>query len=434
MLLFLLHQTIFKESGADMDHNQRNLSLIILLLAAFLIMLALITSPLPNIIAGWRLILVSPSVLITDYVAVGGLAASSFNAAMMVLLYWLALRTLRAEFNGMLLAGIFTVAGFSFFGKNPFNVFPVAVGVLIYARLVGKPGRSFAAPMLFASTIAPMVSQMAFGFGFGWAGFAGGILIGLVGGFLIAALARHVYSLHAGYNLYNVGTTGGFVGLCAYMFMRGFGLEVKPAFFWSTEYTLELGVFFTLLLVTLVIVGWRLGGSLAGMKAISLRTGRLPTDTVILDGLGSTLINMAAVGLVGLLYIIIIGGVINGPVLAGLLTMTGFGALGKNLRNILPIMLGVYFITIFKIWAHTDPGPLIAALFSTALAPISGRFGFWAGIFAGILHLPMVMHVGSLHGFMNLYNNGFAGGLAVMLLIGVIKGIKPELLEDSEQN
>jgi hypothetical protein len=417
-----------------MDPNQRNVSFIILLLAVFLIALALLSSSLPTILTGWSAILTSPSVLITDYVAVGGLAAASFNAGLMVLLYWLVLYVLRADFNGMILAGIFTVAGFSFFGKNPFNVLPVAAGILFYAKVVGKPGRSFAAPMLFASTIAPLVSQVAFGFGFGWTGIAGGILLGLAAGFLIAALARHVYSLHAGYNLYNIGATGGFIGLCAYMFMRGFGLEIKPAFFWSTGHTNELGVFFTLLLITLALAGWRLGGSLAGMKTISFRSGRLPTDNVILDGLGTTLINMAAVGLVGLLYIIIIGGVINGPVLAGLLTMTGFGALGKNLRNILPIMLGVYFITIFKIWAHTDPGPLIAALFSTALAPIAGRFGFWAGILAGILHLPMVMHVGSLHGYMNLYNNGFAGGLAVMLLIGVLKGIKPELLEEPERS
>lgn len=415
-----------------MNPTQRNVSFIILLFAAFLFALALLTSPLPDIFTGLSLILVSPSVLITDYIAVGGLAAASFNAGLMVLLYWLALRALCTEFNGAILAGIFTVAGFSFFGKNPFNVIPVATGVLLYAHVAGKPGRSFAAPMLFASTVAPLVSQTAFGFGFGWAGLAGGILIGLAAGFLVAALARHVYSLHAGYNLYNIGTTGGFIGLCVYMFMRGFGLEVKPAFFWSTAHTIELGLFFTLILVVLAVIGWRLGGSPAGLKTINLRSGRLPTDTVILDGLGSTLLNMASVGLVGLLYIIIIGGVINGPVLAGLLTMTGFGAFGKNLRNILPIMLGVYFITIFKIWAHTDPGPLIAALFSTALAPVAGRFGFWAGVLAGILHLPMVMHVGSLHGFMNLYNNGFAGGLAVMLLIGVLKGIKPEVVEDSQ--
>lgn len=415
-----------------MNKEQRSISLIILLLAIILISISFFISPYKDLFTGWGKILVSPSVLITDYIAVGGLAAASFNAGLMVLLYFLALFLLRAELNGMILAGIFTVAGFSFFGKNPFNVLPVVVGVLLYARVVGKPGRLFAAPMLFASTVAPMVSQTAFGFGFGWAGVAGGILIGLAAGFLVAALTRHIFSLHAGYNLYNTGTTGGFIGLSVYMFMRGFGLEVKPAFFWSTEYTFELGVFFMVLLAVLVIVGWQLGGNLSGLKSITLRSGRLPTDTVILDGLGSTLINMAAVGLVGLLYIIIIGGVINGPVMAGLLTMTGFGALGKNLRNILPIMLGVYFITIFKIWAHTEPGPLIAALFSTALAPVAGRFGFMAGVLAGILHLPMVMHVGSLHGYMNLYNNGFAGGLAVMLLIGIIKGIKPEVLEAPE--
>ena len=416
-----------------MDPEQRKVSYIILLLAIFLFSLSFITSSVPEILSGLGMILTSPSVLITDYVAVGGLSAASFNAGLMVMLYWLAFYLLRTELNGVILAGIFTVAGFSFFGKNPFNVFPVVLGVLLYARTIGKPGRSFAAPMLFASTIAPSVSQMAFGFGFGWIGVAGGILLGVIAGFLIAALARHVYSLHAGYNLYNIGTTGGFIGLLVYMFMRGFGLEIKPAFFWSTGYTVELGAFFVLLVITLAFIGWRLGGSLVGLKALTSRSGRLPTDYVVLDGLGSTLINMAAVGLIGLLYIIIIGGVINGPVLAGLLTMTGFGALGKNLRNTLPIMLGVYFITIFKIWAHTDPGPLIAALFATALAPIAGRFGFWAGILAGILHLPMVMHVGSLHGYMNLYNNGFAGGLAVMLLIGVLKGIKPELLEEPDQ-
>jgi hypothetical protein len=413
-----------------MNPDQRNISFIILLLASFLFSLAWLNSPYSDLIAGWSSILVSPSVLITDYIAVGGLAAASFNAGLMVLLYWLALRLLKADLNGMILAGFFTVAGFSFFGKNPFNVIPVAAGVMLYARVIGKPSRSFAAPMLFASSIAPLVSQTTFGFGFGWAGLAGGVLIGLAGGFLVAALARHVYSMHAGYNLYNMGTTAGFVGLCVYMFMRGFGLEIKPVLFWSTEHTVELGLFFTLLLVTMAVIGWRLGGSWMGIKSITLHSGRLPTDTVVLDGLGSTLINMAAVGMLGLFYVV--GGVINGPVLAGLMTMTGFSALGKNLRNTVPIMLGVYFITIFKIWAHTDPGPLIAALFSTALAPIAGRFGFWAGVLAGILHLPMVMHVGSLHGYMVLYNNGFAAGLAVILLIGVLKGIKPEALEDAE--
>jgi hypothetical protein len=92
-------------------------------------------------------------------------------------------------------------------------------------------------------------------------------------------------------------------------------------------------------------------------------------------------------------------------------------------------MLGVLLADALNIWTSNDPGPLLAALFSTTLAPFAGEFGFFAGLFAGALHLPMVMHVGSIHGFMNLYNNGFAGGLAMLIVIGFIKGLKPELLD-----
>jgi len=95
-------------------------------------------------------------------------------------------------------------------------------------------------------------------------------------------------------------------------------------------------------------------------------------------------------------------------------------------------MLGVYLSCFTHVWSHADPGPLLAALFCTTLAPLAGKFGIWAGILAGALHLPMVMHVGSVHGFMNLYNNGFAGGLAMLIIIGFIKGRWPHLLEDEE--
>jgi hypothetical protein len=93
-------------------------------------------------------------------------------------------------------------------------------------------------------------------------------------------------------------------------------------------------------------------------------------------------------------------------------------------------MIGVYLICLPKIWEPNDPGPLLAALFCTTLAPLAGRFGFLVGILAGAIHLPMAMHVGSLHGFMNLYNNGFAGGLAMLIIVGFIKGLRPHWLED----
>ncbi len=63
-----------------------------------------------------------------------------------------------------------------------------------------------------------------------------------------------------------------------------------------------------------------------------------------------------------------------------------------------------------------------SALFCTTLVPLSDCFDFIAGLLAGAFHLPMVMHVGGLHGYLNLYNNGFTGDMAMLLIISFIKG------------
>jgi hypothetical protein len=235
-----------------------------------------------------------------------------------------------------------------------------------------------------------------------------------------------------GYNLYNTGTTGGFVATVVYITMRGFGLEIKPAFYWATQYTGFLTWFVLGTVLFLIALGLIWGAKFSQYKKLWVESGRLASDFVVITDLGTTLVNMGLVGLIALAYVLLVGGDLNGATLAGIFTVMGFGALGKHPRNILPIMAGVYLSCFTHIWEHAEPGPLLAALFCTTLAPLAGRFGIIAGIIAGALHLPMVMHVGSLHGFMNLYNNGFAGGLAMLLIVGFIKGFKPELLKDDE--
>ena len=156
-------------------------------------------------------------------------------------------------------------------------------------------------------------------------------------------------------------------------------------------------------------------------------------DFTKVAGLGSTLVNMGLVGLIGLGYIVLIGGDINGAILAAIFTMLGFGAVGKQPTNTIPVILGVCLMCYLSKWTHGEPGPMLAATFGTALAPFSGRFGPLAGLIAGMLHLPMLMHVGALHGYMNLYNNGFAAGLVMLLVIGIIQGVKPEWLAEGWQ-
>ena len=59
---------------------------------------------------------------------------------------------------------------------------------------------------------------------------------------------------------------------------------------------------------------------------------------------------------------------------------------------------------------------LLAAIFSCGIAPISGAFGFGAGILIGAIHSVLVPNTGVLHGWMSLYNNGFSLSLLATFL------------------
>lgn len=392
-----------------------------------LIVIGFLLSPIEEIKIGLLSILRSPSILITDYIAIGGLGATFINAGLVGLAGVVVAYLSGVKISGLVIAGVFTMSGFAMFGKNIFNIWPIIFGVCLFAKLTKRPLKNYIAPCLFGTTLAPTVSQTAFGFEFGilW-----GIVIGIIMGMLVSALAKHVYSLHQGYNLYNVGTTGGIVGTIYYIMLKGFGFKISPAMHWSKEYT---GILFPILLVyfiSFIILGIFLDRDIRGLKKIIKESGRLITDFVEVGGLGNVLVNMGLLGILGLLYIKFIGGDINGPVIAGIFTIVGFGALGKHVKNVLPIMLGVYLICIPKVWLHSDPGPTLAALFGTTLAPFSGRFGPFIGLLAGVLHLPMVMHVGEMHGYMNLYNNGFSGGLVAIIIVALLRDLKPHLIEE----
>lgn len=422
--------------------------LYVLLLPSLLFAVFALCYDSPRTIAnGWAAILTSPSLLTTDYIAVGGVGAAFLNAAVLGLLATAAVRFIRAERPGYEIAGVYLITGFGLFGKNLFNVWPHVIGVLLFRRLTGRPLRDLFPPLVFGTTLAPIVSQCAFGPHFGGAGPFVGVALGILSGFLLSALAGHMLNLHQGFTLYNIGTAGGFVGIVIAMSMRGFGIENTSVFLWSTEHSAPLRIVMFALFGGLAILGLLAHRSrqdisaattatfplrlLDGWKSIMARSGKLPCDFVQVAGFGPTLINMGFLGLFGLAYVIAVGGPVNGPIIAGLCSMAGFGALGKHPRNVLPIMAGVFAICIPKIWSPHDPGPLLAALFCTSLAPFCGHFGPLAGFVAGALHLPMVMHIAGIHGFLNLYNNGFAGGLTMTILVGVMKGINPALLDES---
>ncbi len=112
-------------------------------------------------------------------------------------------------------------------------------------------------------------------------------------------------------------------------------------------------------------------------KKLLQHSGRLVTDFVFLNGFGVSLINMALLGYLSLGYIILVGGQINGPTIGGIFTVVGFGAFGKHINNVWPILTGVFLSSLLKVWDVSSTGAVLAALFGTTLAPIAGAYGHY---------------------------------------------------------
>lgn len=375
-----------------------------------------------TIIQGLMAINTHPSQLISDYVVIGGPGAALVNGALVGLTGLLLLTLLKVDITGPSTAAIFTMTGFGLFGKNPLNILPVFIGVWLYSRYEGVSMRKYILPALFGTALGPVVSQVAFGAGLG---LAGGLIAGAAAGFVLPPLAAHLLRNHQGFNLYNLGFTAGIIGVFFASLLRGFENQVPAVMIWDQEHTGLFGAILLFLCLALIFTGLILNkGRLSGYKELLEHPGTLVTDFMTLAGFGPTLINMGAVGLIGVLYLILVGGDINGPTGGGVLTIIGFGAFGKHPRNIWPLILGVWLGTFVFHWPVTSAGALLAALFATTMGPISMQFGWPVGVLAGFLHLVVVHNVGVIHGGLNLYNNGFSGGLIATVIVAVHRGLK----------
>jgi hypothetical protein len=107
---------------------------------------------------------------------------------------------------------------------------------------------------------------------------------------------------------------------------------------------------------------------------------------------------------------------LSGAAFGAILTVIGFGCFGKHPKNIWPGMLGVILSALIFNLEFDSILVTLAIIFSTTLAPISGEYGIIPGIIAGMLHLPAISNLGTLHGGLILYSNGFAAAFTAVLI------------------
>ncbi len=364
-----------------------------------------------------------PARLISDYISEAGIGASLINAAAVGITGLILILIAKVQLSGATFAAIFTMMGFALFGKTPVNILPIIFGVYLGGKLIGKTFSEYLIIALFGTALGPVVSMVTVEMGLtGLSAVAVGTGAGIATGFMLPAIAVSVLHFHQGYSLYNIGLTCGFFALFAASFLRAGGYVFEGLMLWNTSNSTVLIFIVPVLSVILIATGIFSAGknSWKDLLAIQKHTGRLPSDFMDLESMGGSLINAGLLGLAGSAYILIIGGDFNGPTIGGLLTIMGFGAFGTHLRNSWPVVVGVIAASLIFGKSLTSPGVLLAAIFCTTLAPLAGAFGIVTGLIAGFIHLVLVHQTGSWQGGMNLYNNGFAGGLTATLIVSVI--------------
>lgn len=401
-------------------------SLSILIFSIFVIFGLIVDGPI-NVFNGLTAIVLSPDILITDYVAVGGIGAAFVNAGLVTLLSIALLIIIGIKPNGSTLMSLWLMAGFSFFGKNILNVWPIIFGVWLYSKYKKEPFLNYSLIALLGTSLAPAVSQLSFvGLFPIYISVPLGCAIGVGIGFVLSPLAANCTKLHQGYNLYNVGFASGLLGTMLMAIFRALGVTFESKFIWSTGNNLIFAVFLITIFLILIAFGvYDNKDALKNTLKITKHSGRLVSDYYIMYG-KAAYINMGILGILSTIIVIIIGGELNGPTMGGIMTIVGFGAFGKHPRNVIPIMIGALLSSVLNIWGIASPQMLISMLFSTTLAPIAGQFGWKCGILAGFLHVCTVMNTGYLHGGLNLYNNGLAGGFVAMTLIPLIHAFRRE--------
>ena len=277
---------------------------------------------------------------------------------------------------------------------------------------------------LYGTALSPMITEVALQFGNYWQKLLAVMLCGIIIGFMLPPLATYCLRVHQGYNLYNVGFAAGLVGTLLVSIMKSFGYEVDNSLSWTYENNWIVVAYILTLSFVLMAMGWFGIEDKKSIKRIYRHSGRLVADFVLMDGLPVTLFNMGSLGIVATLYILITGGTINGATMGGILTIIGFGAFGKHLRNVIPVVGGVYLGSLVKVWNINDPSVQLAALFGTSLAPISGQFGWPYGLLVGFIHSSMALNTGILHAGLNLYNNGFSAGILALIIVPIIETFK----------
>lgn len=421
----------------------------------------------------WR-ILSSPSKLVTDYFALGGLGSTLFNAAVCGLFANLILYLSKARATAATLAGYMLVIAHGFYGLNFINMWPPLFGVFLCCIVSKKRISENIHIAFFATALAPLVSEMMFRYcvgkfdpaaaQFSWIGLALAVVCGIAVGFVVLPLLPGTSAMHRGYDLYKAGLAIGIFGIFIHAFMYDtFGITSPSVVsmhnpdYSALPYAYRgfMNIFFLVLFGLTFIVGFFMNHRcLWGYRKLLNCTG-YGTDFSDKFGMPLCMINIAVYGLAILGYLNLVfilpevfpslpsGVGFTGPTVGVVFAALTFAADGQHPRNVFPVAVGYGLLWVIVVaiclivgrdipWTLSTQAYINGLAFATGLCPIAGKYGFRYGVIAGLLSATICTVTAEMHGGFVLYNGGFTAGLAALVLIPLLDfyNVKPKFDDD----
>ena len=88
-------------------------------------------------------------------------------------------------------------------------------------------------------------------------------------GFVMPPLSMHTASMHLGYNLFNVGFSGGILAFAIVCILRAFGMESDSVLIWKEGQNIYIGTGLFLYFLIAIVFGFLISGrKIGGLKKI----------------------------------------------------------------------------------------------------------------------------------------------------------------------
>lgn len=396
------------------------------ILALLLFVLSFCFEPIGDVFKGYWKILTSSSILLTDYVYIAGIGATLLNVSTVLIFNLILIKILDLKITGPIYSGIIMVIGFSFFGKNLLNTLPILFGIWLFTKYKKIPYKSVILAIFFSTGISPLVSYCFFGFGFPWyIGLPLGLVCGIVVGFIIPAYSSHTNVFHEGYNLYNTGFALGIISALFYGLFTAFGLKVEAVNLYDSSHSLLFQILLGSISISFILIAVLTDRGVFKKYFKMLKTsGRLITDYIRDFSIETVMLNFGIMGTFLLALVLIFQIPLNGIIFGSIIAILGCAAFGLHIKNVLPVWIGCAIAIILKLAIRdgfyldpvTDLSMIVAFIFASGLAPISGKYGIVYGLVGGFMHIVLTPLMISLQGGFDLYNNGFSAGFEASIL------------------